>query len=314
MHPETEQDDNAPTLPVIPDDLWTEMQRIGPVWGQDIGAHIARMTEAFSDILATAPLADVTRQVDIPYGQHPRQMLDIFLGPGARTSDKAPAVLFVHGGAFVKGNRNKTPEIYSNVLRYFATRGLVGVNIGYRLADTATYPGASEDIAKAVAWVRAQSDTLGIDRDRIFLMAHSAGGAHAASYAYNRRLHPAEGPGLAGLIVVSGRVRADVLPDNPNAAKVVAYYGPDPAVLDEASAVTHVSQDSIATFVAWAEFENPLIDLHCAELVHALAQAKRRSPPVVWLRGHNHTSAIAHINTADERLAQEILAFIANPR
>ena len=32
------------------------------------------------------------------------------------------------------------------------------------------------------------------------------------------------GPGIAGLIVVSGRVRAETLPENPNAHKVAAYY------------------------------------------------------------------------------------------
>jgi hypothetical protein len=58
-----------------------------------------------------------------------------------------------------------------------------------------------------------------------------------------------------------------------------------------------VGANAVPTFIAWAEFENPLIDVHCAELAFRLAQAKRRSPPLLWLRGHNHTSAIGHINT-----------------
>jgi hypothetical protein len=75
-----------------------------------------------------------------------------------------------------------------------------------------------------------------------------------------------------------------------------------------------VDESSVPTFVAWAEFENPLIDVHCAELCFRLAQAKRRSPPSMWLRGHNHTSSIGHINTAEDALGLAMLDFIANPR
>lgn len=304
--------ENSPSLPAIPQHLRQEMARIGPIWSQDPAAHIAQMTEAFTTLLSNAPDRGVTCRADVSYGDHQRQKLDIYTGSGGATD--APALLFVHGGAFVKGDKNKTPQIYSNVLRYFAAQGIVGINVGYRLADVAPYPGATQDIAEAVAWVRTNASNLGVNSDRIFLMGHSAGGAHASSYALNPRFHPSGGPGLAGLVIVSGRVRADVLPENPNASKVEAYYGSDPAVHEEASAVSHVAAQSLPVFISWAEYENPLIDLHCAELVHRLAQVRRRSPPVLWLRGHNHTSSIAHINTSEETLAREILAFMADPQ
>jgi acetyl esterase len=85
-------------------------------------------------------------------------------------------------------------------------------------------------------------------------------------------------------------------------------------VLADVSPVSHVDECSVPTFVAWAEFENPLIDVHCAELCFRLAQAKRRAPLSMWLRGHNHTSSIAHINTAEDALGLAMLDFIAHPR
>ncbi|MEP9380384.1 hypothetical protein ABLE91_27050 [Aquabacter sp. CN5-332] len=105
---------------------------------------------------------------------------------------------------------------------------------------------------------------IGVDRDRIFLMGHSAGAAHTAAYAYDRALQPAEGSGLAGHIVVSGRVRAENRPENPNARRVETYYGTsDAEALDRLSPVSHVGPDTLPTFVACGEFENPLIDVHC---------------------------------------------------
>jgi acetyl esterase len=300
-------------FPEIPDALRTLMAEIGPRWGTNPAAHVKIMVDRFSEVLRQSPKDGVTVRHGIAYGPHPRQMFDLFM-PDDENARHA-AVVFVHGGAFLDGHPNRTEEIYSNVLHYFARNRIVGLNIGYRLAGDAKYPGASEDIASVIKWAHEHADEIGIDASRIFLMGHSAGAAHAGSYAYDKRLQPSAGPGIAGFIVVSGRVRAETLPENPNAHKVAAYYDTaDAARLDDVSPVSHVSADSVPTFVAWGEYENPLIDLHCSELLYRLAVAKRRSPPMLWLRGHNHTSTIGHINTTEDDLGRALLDFVENPR
>ena len=283
------------------------MVELGRNWGQDIPGHVRAMMEAFSGLLADAPRDGVEVLPDLAYGEHPRQRLDVFRA-GARGA--LPVVIFVHGGAFVDGHRNRTPEVYSNVLYYFARHGVVGVNMEYRLAPEHRYPSGSQDVALAVQWVRQNIERHGGDPGRVFLIGHSAGAAHAGSYAYDRRLQPASGPGIAGLVVLSGRVRAEMRPENPNARKVEAYYGPDPAVHADCSAVSHVSAESVPTMIGIGEYENPLLDVHCAELYSRLAAAKGRAPRLVWLAGHNHSSVIAHFNTAEDRLGREILEFI----
>jgi acetyl esterase/lipase len=293
--------------PVIPASLHALMARIGPRWREDIQGHVRQMIDAFSDVLEAAPTDGVTLTRDLPYGDHPRQRIDVYR-PDAANS--APVVLFVHGGAFVEGDRNRSPQVYANVLRYFARHGLLGLNMGYRLAPEFRYPSGSEDVAAAVAWARTHARQYGGDPDAIVLIAHSAGAAHAGCYAYDRRFHPAGGPGIRALVVLSGRVRADLRPDNPNANRVRAYYGDDPAVLEQGSAVNHVGPDSVPTMVAFGEYENPLIDVYCAELVHRLAVARGTAPPVMRLDGHNHTSVIAHFNTAEDALGSMILRFV----
>lgn len=298
--------------PVITTELWALMAEVGPRWLSDTRGHVALMSDAFSAIHRTRPFTGVRVQRDLSYNTHERQQLDIWT-PETPGTGRA-AVIFVHGGGFTDGHRNRTPEVYSNIAAYFALHGIVGINIGYRLAPEAVFPAGTQDIGDAVAWTKRNAAEYGIDPDRVFLMGHSAGGAHVASYAFDKRWQPPGGHGLAGLIVVSGRVRADNLPENTNAKRVEDYYGKDSSTYDDVSPVSHVSKDGPPTFVAWSEFENALIDVYCTELVWRLGVANRRSPPTCYLPGHNHTSIVASIGTTEDRLGAALRAFVARPR
>lgn len=294
----------------IPASLRRLLAEIGPRWAENVAGNVRLVVEQYSPILAQAPKDGVEVLRDLAYGADERQCLDVFTPRTEGHSGTLPVVVFVHGGAFVDGHRNRSNEVYANVLYYFARHGCVGVNMEYRLAPGNGYPSGTEDVAMAVAWVRERIHEFGGDPAQIFLMGHSAGAAHAASYAYDSRHQPAHGPGLAGLIVVSGRVRADNGPENPNARKVEAYYGTDASIYENVSPVSHVRADSVPTMVAFAEYENPLIDVYCLELAHRLADAKRQAPRMAYARGHNHTSIIAHFNTAEDLLGAEITAFM----
>src|SRR3546814_15368516 len=99
-----------------------------------------------------------------------------------------------------------SPEIYANVLYYVARQEYFGFNLEYRLAPSHPYPSGTRDVAFALAWIRANIAKYGGDTESIYLIGHSAGAAHAASYAYDRRYQPRSGHGLAGLVVVSGQI------------------------------------------------------------------------------------------------------------
>ena len=137
--------------PSIPNELRELMAEIGPQWAP--AKHVKLMLDRFSDIHRRAPTEGVEVRADLTYGSHPRQRIDVYL-PANPERGRA-VVLFVHGGAFLDGHRNRTDEIYANVLRYFARNGVAGINIGYRLADDTQYPGATEDIAAVVLGARA---------------------------------------------------------------------------------------------------------------------------------------------------------------
>jgi acetyl esterase/lipase len=293
--------------PAIPAALHQLMAQLGPKWGTNIGAHARQTLEAFSALHRDAP-KEARVERDLPYGAHPRHVLDLYAPRGAKD---APVVVFAHGGAFVDGHKMRGEEIYANVGWYFARNGVLLVNMEYRLAPEFPYPAATDDVAAAVAWVRANIARYGGDPKKLFVMGHSAGACHVGLYAYDPRFGAVGANRVRGLIVVSGRVRAENLPENPNARKVEAYFGTDAGVMKAGSVVEHVTADSPPAVIGFGEWENPLIDVHCTELLHRLSQVQRKTPRVVRLAGFTHSATIAHFNTAEERLGREILDFIA---
>ncbi|MEO8202308.1 MAG: alpha/beta hydrolase [Betaproteobacteria bacterium] len=293
----------------IPEDLRRLMTEVGPKWATNVPGHVKQMVEAFSHVLARCPKDGVTVRRDVPYGTHARHVLDVY---APRDAKGAPVVVFVHGGAFTDGEKDRSPEVYGNVLMWFARHGIVGVNMEYRAAPEAQYPAGTEDVRAACQWVEKNATSLGVDMQRLFVFGHSAGAAHSAAYAYGAPGSEG-GPKVAGSIVVSGRVRADNLPTNPNARKVEAYYGTDATLFEERSALHLAGKGSVPTFIAIAQYENPLLDVYCLELAHKLGLANGRAPRLMQLWGHNHTSIIAHINTAEDALGKALVEFVRNP-
>jgi acetyl esterase/lipase len=106
----------------------------------------------------------------------PNVLMDVYLPPDATQNDKRPAVIFIHGGA----KTEYTPKdwgVYTTWGRLVAASGLVGVTFTHRL----DYPSKSlqngaQDVRAAIDYVRANADKYNIDKDRICLIAYSAGG------------------------------------------------------------------------------------------------------------------------------------------
>lgn len=288
------------------------MREIGPVWAQDITAGRRAVIDAYTPLLAQASTLGYVVERDLAYGPHVRHRLDIYR-PEVSAESPAPVVVFVHGGGFVRGDMNANAQIYGNVPRYFARHGCIAVNVEYRLAPEAPFPGGAQDVAAAVRWVRdhvsAYAGQGGADLSRMLLIGHSAGGSHVASYLCDPRVRPAM-PEVAGAVLISARLRADVLPDNPNAPGVVAYYGEDPQRYGADAPTAHVDAMPVPAMVVIAEFENPHLDTYALEFCYRLALRDGRAPRFVQVRDHNHTSIVAHLDTGDDSLGREILQFL----
>jgi acetyl esterase len=302
---------SAEPMSGLPEAARLQMAAVGPVWGADIQKHRDIVIGAYSPLLAQSPKAGVAVEREVSYGEHPRQRLDVYR---PQSKVPAPVVIFAHGGAFVRGDRRVNDEIYANVLTYFARNGCLGINMEYRLAPEAAFPAGARDVAAAVEWAGGHAAGLGGDPGQIFLIGHSAGATHVATYACDPNAGVEPSGGVRAIVLLSGRLRADARPDNPNAAGVRAYFGADESLYEERSPVSWAARCALPVMIAIAEFENPLLDVYGAEFFWKLAAARGKAPRFLRLRGHNHISMVAHFNTAEDLLGREILDFMATLR
>ncbi|RZS86474.1 alpha/beta hydrolase [Pigmentiphaga kullae] len=285
------------------------LARIGPIWGDDIRTHRDQVLDAYAPLLdatAAAPGPACTR--GLSYGPDPRHVLDIYRSP--ESNGPLPVVVFMHGGAYVRGDKDIAPRVYANVPTWFARQGYLGVNLEYRLAPGAPYPGGADDLGRALAWLRANVGAYGGDPGRMFAIGHSAGGTHVAHHVLDPQL-PYRGEGLRAAAILSGRLRADALPANPNAAGVRAYFGNDQSRYEALSPVSMAAPDAIPLFVAIAEYENPLLDVYGAEFFHRLRACGHRANQFLMLPRHNHMSIMAHFDTGEDFLGHQLCSFFA---
>jgi len=151
---------------------------------------------------ANAPSAfsNVERHLDLPYGEGPRQQLDIV---APLSGENLPVVIFWYGGSWIAGRKSE----YRFVGDALAKRGIVTVLADYRLYPQVTFPLFDEDGARAVAWVEHHVRQYRGDPAHLVLMGHSAGAHTAAFLAFNHRFlrkFGADPKDIVGLVGLSG--------------------------------------------------------------------------------------------------------------
>ena len=98
---------------------------------------------------------------------------------GWKASDTRPCIVFFHGGGWTGG----TPSQFNDHSQYLATRGMVCVQVQYRLIEKGEKGppvNCVRDAKSSMRWVRSHAKELGIDTKRIAAGGGSAGGHLAA--------------------------------------------------------------------------------------------------------------------------------------
>jgi len=106
--------------------------------------------------------------LDIRYGEGERQKLDVYSCGDA----DAPTLVYWHGGYWQRGDK----AVYGFLAKPFVEAGVNVVVVGYDLCPAVTITRISEEAREAMAYVWYNAADLGVNRDRITFMGHSAGG------------------------------------------------------------------------------------------------------------------------------------------
>lgn len=113
---------------------------------------------------------------NVPYGSDTRQKMDIFL-PAGRSSDKTPVIIYIHGGAWVDGDKSEFLQVKPLVEQSFP--GFAMISFNYRLFDFVSkqnrFPAQEEDVKAALQFIRSKLKEWNIS-EKIILSGASAGG------------------------------------------------------------------------------------------------------------------------------------------
>ncbi len=125
----------------------------------------------FAPSTAPPPTGQVSVTTDVQYGATHKQVLDIAQLPS--TGTPRPAILLVHGGGWIKGDKRELSAVASQM----AQAGFVTFDMNYTLARNGQtgYPNQVDQLEQAVVWIRQHAAQYSVDPARIGAFGGSAG-------------------------------------------------------------------------------------------------------------------------------------------
>ena len=107
---------------------------------------------------------------NIKYGEHERNVFDLWL---AKSKKPTPLAIYIHGGGFISGNKEKVSQ---QVVTQLLDAGISVASINYRYLSIDTpLPTSHHDARRALQFMRSKAKEWNIDKLRVAAFGGSAG-------------------------------------------------------------------------------------------------------------------------------------------
>lgn len=230
-----------------------------------------------------------------------KHKLDLYLPRGKKDF---PMLFFVHGGAWVSGDRNFF-GMYSAIGQAFARHGIGAVIISYRLSPKVQHPEHIKDVARAFAWTHKNIAKHGGNADAIVVCGHSAGGHLAALLATDETYLRSEGltlKAIKGAIPMSGIY---LIADN----MLPAVFGKGADAAKSASPLRHVRAGCPPFLIVYGDKDMPFCDVSSTAFCKDL-KAKQCAADLCEVKDRNHMSIILKFAKDGDPALEAALQFI----
>lgn len=181
-------------------------------------------------------------------------------------TEKAPLIVYVHGGAWRSGSREQMP------LGDLVRAGFAIASVDYRLSPEAPFPANVHDIKAAIRFLRAHAEKWSLATDRIAIAGSSAGG-HLAALIGLTNGHPE----LEGKIGDHPGQKSDI-------AAVVSFYGASNLTTILSQSTAHGLKVRVPALTLL--FGGPVEEkTTLARLASPVFHIDRADPPVLLIHG-----------------------------
>ena len=122
----------------------------------------------------------VPTHANIKYGEHERNVFDLWL---AESKKPTPLAIYIHGGGFISGNKEKVSQ---QVVTQLLDAGISVASINYRYLSIDTpLPTSHHDARRALQFMRSKAKEWNIDKSRVAAFGGSAGAQICMWLAYS---------------------------------------------------------------------------------------------------------------------------------
>lgn len=228
--------------------------------------------------------------------------LDLYLPKGLKDY---PVLFFVHGGAWVTGDKNQF-GVYSAFATAFAKLGIGVVVTNYRLSPAVTHPGHVTDVARAFAWTATNIAKRGGNKDRIFLCGHSAGAhlvALLATDASYLGAHKLTSKAIRGVLPISG-------PFVLAPGFMPRVFGDDRKAAPAAAPIAHVRKDLPPFLILFADNDFIGCDKRPAEAFRKALEDEGNVAETLEIENHNHITVLMSAGMPAGKAHRGIVKFI----